>query len=55
MLSSPDKQPCCLHTPRAGDSGGPLMMNVGSPASPMDGSAADDRLVGAVSWWVWRC
>lgn len=33
-----------------GDSGGPLIMNVGNPSSPQDGDQGQDRLVGVTSW-----
>jgi hypothetical protein len=34
----------------AGDSGGPLTFNVKNAANPLAGTAADDRLVGVVSY-----
>lgn len=43
--ASPPVQDSCQ-----GDSGGPMIFNVGSPDAPVNGSGADDRLVGIVSW-----
>lgn len=59
----PDKEVCAGRVPSMngdttppytdtcqGDSGGPMTFNVGSPSSPLSGSASDDRLVGVTSW-----
>jgi hypothetical protein len=44
--------PCAASHAPPGDSGGPLIFNLGRRRNPLAGRSSDDRLVGSTSWGV---